>query len=47
MNGKFVLDGKFVEGMKIGTHVPSSFLLEDCDNMGRIGVGTRMDNTQF
>jgi hypothetical protein len=46
-NGEFVLDGKFVEGMKIRTHVPSAFLLEDHDNRGRIGVGTRMDNTRF
>jgi hypothetical protein len=40
MNGKFILDGNFFEGTKIRTHAPSSFLLEDHENRGRIGVGT-------
>jgi hypothetical protein len=44
-NGEFVLDGKFVGGTKIRTHATSSFLLEDHDNKGRRGDGTRMDNT--
>jgi hypothetical protein len=45
--GEFFLDGKFLEGMKIRTHVISAFLIEYHDNMGRIGVGTRTDNTRF
>jgi hypothetical protein len=44
---KFFLDGKFVEGTKIRTHAPSSFLNEDHDKMGRIGSGTWMDNASF
>jgi len=35
-NGKFVLDGKFVEVTKIRTHEPSAFLLEGHDYRGRI-----------
>ena len=46
-NEKFFLDGKFVEGMKIRTHAPSSFHTEDHAKRGRIGDGTRMDNTHF
>jgi hypothetical protein len=44
-NGEFVLNGKFVEGTKIRTHAPSSFLLENHDNRGRIGASAKMDNT--
>jgi len=40
MNGKFILDGKFVEAMRINTHEPSAFLLEDHDDRARIGNGT-------
>jgi hypothetical protein len=47
VNGEFVLNGKFVEGTKIRTHVSSSFLLEDHENRGRIGDGTRKNNTYF
>jgi hypothetical protein len=47
MNGKFVLDGKFVKGMKIRTHVPNSSLHEDHENRVRIGVGTWTDNNRF
>jgi hypothetical protein len=46
-NGEFVLDGKFVEGIKIRTHAPCDFLLEDHDNRGRIGASIGMDNTLF
>jgi hypothetical protein len=46
-NGKFVLDGKFVKGTKIMTHVLSAFLLEDHENKGRIGAGIGMNNTCF
>jgi hypothetical protein len=45
-NGEFLLDGKFVEGMKTRSSEPSDFLLEGCDDMGRIGAGTGMDNTR-
>jgi hypothetical protein len=45
MNVKFFLDGKFVEGMKIRTHVLSAFLIEDYEYRGRIGASTGMDNT--
>jgi hypothetical protein len=47
MNGKFVFDGEFVEGMKIRTHAPSSFFIEYHDHRRRKGVGTRMDSICF
>ena len=46
-NGKFVLDGKFVKGMKIKTDAPTSFLLEDHENEGRIWASIGTDNTRF
>jgi hypothetical protein len=45
MNGKFILDGKFVEAMRINTHAPSAFLLEDHDDRARIGDGTWITST--
>jgi hypothetical protein len=33
--------------MKVKTHAPSAFFLEDHDHMKRIGAGTRTDNTRF
>jgi len=45
MNGEFIFDGDFVEGMKIRTHAPSSFLHENHDNRGRIGASSKMNNT--
>jgi hypothetical protein len=47
VNGEFVLDDKYVEGTKIRTHAPSSFLLGGNDHMGRIRVGTMKYNTRF
>jgi hypothetical protein len=41
------LDGKFVERIKIKTHVPSTFLLEGRDYRGKIGVGTGKNNARF
>jgi hypothetical protein len=46
-NGRFFLDDKFFEGMKIRTHAPNNFLLKDDDNRGRIGPGIGMDKTNF
>jgi hypothetical protein len=34
-NGELVLDGKLIEGMKVGTHAPSTFFLK-CHDHGRI-----------
>jgi glycerol-3-phosphate responsive antiterminator len=46
-NKKFILDVNFFQGMKIRTYVPSAFLLEDHENEGILGDGTRMNNTHF
>jgi hypothetical protein len=46
-NREFVLNGKYVEGTQIKTHVPSSFIIEEHDHGGRIGASTIMDNTPF
>jgi hypothetical protein len=46
-NGKFILYGKFVEGTKIMTHAPSSFILEDHDYKGIIGASTGTNNICF
>jgi hypothetical protein len=43
-NGKFVFNGKFVEGMEVGTHSPRTFLLQDHDHKRRVGSRTRADN---
>jgi hypothetical protein len=46
-NGFFFFDCDFVEGSKIQIHVASAFILEYHDYQRRIGVGTRMDNTNL
>ena len=46
MNGKLVFDVEFVESMKVRTHAPRAFFLEDHDHMRRIGAGTMVDNTR-
>ena len=43
-NGKFVFDGKFVEGMEVSTHSTRKFFLQDHDHQGRVGAHTRVDN---
>jgi hypothetical protein len=43
-NGKFVFNGKFVEGTKIRTHLPRTFFLQDHDHRRRLGACTREDN---
>jgi hypothetical protein len=44
-NGKFVFDGKFVEGTKFRTHSPRTLFLQDHDHRIRVGARTREDNT--
>jgi hypothetical protein len=44
-NGKLVLDGEFIEGMKVRTHAPSTLFIKYHDHMRRIRVGTRADST--
>ena len=44
-NGKFVINGEFVEGMEVRTHAPRTFFLKDHDHRIRVGAHTRMDNT--
>jgi hypothetical protein len=46
-NGKLVLDGEFIEGMKFRTHAPSTLFLEYHDHRRRIRAGTRVDNTTW
>jgi hypothetical protein len=46
MNGEFIFDGDFFEGLKIKAHVPCDLFFEYHDDMRRIRVGTRMDNTR-
>ena len=43
-NGKFVFNGKFVEGMEVRTHSPINFFLQDHDHKRRVGAHTRVDN---
>jgi hypothetical protein len=43
-DGKFVFNGKFVEGMKVRTHSPRTLFLQDHDHRRRIGARTRVDN---
>jgi hypothetical protein len=43
-NGEFVFDGKFVEGMKVKTHLPRTFFLWDHDHRIQIGARTTGDN---
>jgi hypothetical protein len=44
-NGKLVLDGEFIEGTKVRTHVLSTFFLKYHDRRRRIRAGTRENNT--
>jgi hypothetical protein len=44
-NGKFVFNGKFVEGTEVRTHSPRTFFLHDHDHKRRLGAHTRVDNT--
>jgi hypothetical protein len=44
MNGKFVLNGKFVEGTEVKTHSPRTFFFQDHDHKRRVGARTRVDN---
>jgi hypothetical protein len=44
-NEKLLLDGEFIEGTKVRTHVPSTFFLKYHDHGRRIRVGTRVDKT--
>jgi hypothetical protein len=44
-NGKFVFNGKFVEGTEVRTHSPITFFLEDHDHRRRVGDHFRADNT--
>jgi hypothetical protein len=44
MNGKFVFDGEFVEGVKVKTHAPRAFFLKYYDHKIRIGASTRTNN---
>jgi hypothetical protein len=43
-NGKFVLNGKFFEGMEVRTHSPRTLFLQDHDHRRRVGAHTRADN---
>jgi hypothetical protein len=43
-NGKFVFNGKFVEGTKVKTHSPRTLFLQDHDHRRRVGALTRVDN---
>jgi hypothetical protein len=46
-NSNFPLCGKLFEEKYIRKHVPSDFLLEDCENRRIIGDVIGMDNTRF
>ena len=46
-NEIFFFDCELVEGSKIWIHVASALFIEYHDYQRRIGVGTRMDNTNF
>jgi hypothetical protein len=43
-NGKFVFNGKIVEGMEVRTHSPRTFFLQDHDHKRRVGARTREYN---
>ena len=43
-NGKFVFNGKFVEGTEVRTHFPRTLFLKDHDHKRRVGDRTRADN---
>jgi hypothetical protein len=43
-NGKFVFNGKFVEGTTFRTHSPRTFFLQEHDHMRRVGSNTRENN---
>jgi hypothetical protein len=43
-NGKFVFNGKFVEGTEVRTHSPRTFFLHDHDHRRRLWARTRADN---
>jgi hypothetical protein len=45
MNGKFVFNGAFFEGMEVRRHVPRTLFLKDHDHRRRVGARTRADNT--
>jgi hypothetical protein len=47
MNGKFVFDDEFVEGIKVREHVLSYFFLEYHDHKRGIGAIIRTYNTYF
>jgi hypothetical protein len=47
MNGKLVVDGEFIEGMKVRIHAPSTFFLKYHDHRRRIRAGTGADNTHL
>jgi hypothetical protein len=44
-NGELVIAGEIIEGMKVGTHAPSSLFIKYHDHRGRIRAGTGVDNT--
>jgi hypothetical protein len=44
-NGKFVINGDFVEGKEVRTHVPRTIFIHDHDHMRRVEDRTRVDNT--
>jgi hypothetical protein len=46
-NGKFVFDGKFVEGTEVRTHSPRTSFLQDHDHRRRVGARTREDNASI
>jgi hypothetical protein len=43
-DGKFFFNGKFVEGMKVRTHLKRNLFLKDHDHRRRIGACTRANN---
>jgi len=43
-NGKFIFNGRFVEGTKVRTHFPRTFFLQDHEHMRILGACTREDN---
>jgi hypothetical protein len=43
-NGKFVFNGKYVEGTKVKTHSLRTFFLQDHDHQRRVGSCTRENN---
>jgi hypothetical protein len=43
-NGKFVFNGKFVEGVEVMTHSPRTLLIQDHDHKRRVGARTRVNN---